>query len=85
MCKANMHLSEAQSGVLTNDTNRECLSTRWEIVQKHSVNIVSKSVNTMSCLLCKKIISHDEYQIHMNHVHSRDKFCICPICGYIKK
>ena len=82
-CKSMPNLAEQNS--LGSDANRECLSTKLEIIQKHCFNIVAKSINSISCLLCKKLTTLDEYQIHMNLVHSKEKFYICPICGIVKK
>jgi hypothetical protein len=68
----------------SSDTNRECLSTRLEIVQKHSVNLVTKAINTISCLLCRRLVAHEEYQSHMSLIHAKERFCICPMCGFVR-
>ena len=63
--------------------DNECTFYTWNDCRKHILDLLATSVTSISCLICKKLIANDKYQMHLKNVHGFDQLCICPSCGPI--
>ena len=60
-----------------------CVHTSWKACYKHILNLMSISISTTSCIVCKKQISSEQYPAHLKDEHQLEKVCICPFCGVL--
>lgn len=52
---------------------------------KHAIiSLIAKTLASLNCLICNKLIPNNEYQTHLRANHSLDRICVCPICGFLK-
>lgn len=78
--------SETSSSPMVMDDNGsflsdECLFYEWKSCRKHIIGLLAKSINSLSCLICKELVEHEEYKEHLKQSHHIEKILVCPKCG----
>ncbi len=85
LCRSITNLNELND-VQTNDFfyNQDCLFSDWKSCRKHIISILAKTITSLNCLICHKVVSNDKYRAHLKTVHNIEKICVCPKCGPLK-
>ena len=83
-------MEKSDSNEMDIDTNgtakdTECEHTTWKGCHKHIINLIARTLASLNCLICNKLLPNHEYQYHLKTVHSLEKICVCPLCGVLKE
>ena len=84
-CKTSTNLNDDMSEQINGAKNTDCVHTTWKNCHKHIISLIAKTLASLNCLMCNKLVSNNEYQNHLKTVHNLDKICICPFCGVLKE
>jgi hypothetical protein len=85
LCRSITNLDELNNEQTSDlNHNQECLFSEWKSCRKHIINILAKTITSLNCLICHKLVFSDKYKVHLKTVHNIEKICVCPKCGPLK-
>lgn len=89
MCKS------PESGLTHTDPNSQsdpmepasddCYHSSWKSCHNHIISIIHRTLGSLNCLICNRLIPNEKYIGHLNTLHSMDKISMCPICGVLEE
>jgi hypothetical protein len=90
MCKSpesslNDTAKEAIQGASCNENSSGCFHSTWKSCYSHIISIIHRTLASLTCLICKKLIPNEKYIGHLKSEHQIEKITVCPLCGVLKE
>ncbi len=76
---------ETNAEVNGSSKNSDCEHTTWKGCHKHIINLIARTLASINCLICNKLLPNHEYQSHLKNEHNLERICVCPLCGVLKE
>jgi hypothetical protein len=61
-----------------------CFHSTWKTCHTHIISIMHRTLASLNCFICKKLIPNEKYMTHLRGEHQIDKMNVCPLCGDIE-
>lgn len=86
MCKNDdSSLNDTNEISHSNIIEKKCLHSTWKSCHNHIISLMHRTIASLTCFFCQKLIPNEKYSSHLKTSHNIDKINICPICGVLKE
>ena len=84
MCKSpksGLTHADARPDASLGESSVNCFHSSWKSCHNHIISIIHRTLGSLNCLICNRLVPNEKYITHLNTLHSLDKISMCPICG----